>query len=82
MKRTAWATLIVIPVIILAIPGGSRADVVKTLHKTGKGIEKTLSKTGHNAKDTLSSTGHDAKNTLEKTGNVPYKALKNFFTGH
>jgi hypothetical protein len=56
-------------------------DAKDTLSNTGHETKDTLESTGHDAKDTLESTGHDAKNTLEKAGNVPYRALKGFFTG-
>jgi hypothetical protein len=62
-------------------PKSKDRGVVKTLSKTGHDAKDTLSGVGHGAKDTLETTGHDAKNTLHRAGNVPYRALKGFFTG-
>jgi hypothetical protein len=92
VKHARNITIVAIAIIMLEAGAIARAEVVRTLKKTGQTMEKPLSKTGHDAKDTLSDTGHDAKDTLGKTGNdakntlhkagkVPYKALKKFFTG-
>ncbi len=91
-KHTRNLAIVVIAITLVGTGAIARAEVVRTLKKTGQTMEKPLSKTGHDAKDTLSDTGHDAKDTLGKTGNdakntlhkagkVPYKALKKFFTG-
>jgi hypothetical protein len=93
VKHMRNITIIAIAIILAGTGAIARAEVVRTLKKTGQTMEKPLSKTGHDAKDTLSDTGHDAKdtlgktgndakNTLEKAGRVPYKGLKKFFTGH